>query len=168
MIRDAEARSTELNSQAEATLRAAQADAARTLHDAELAARDRLESATREAEGVLARASAQKAEADDSARRIRERVNADLTKLRQDTFEQTSLTRAEAVQLLREARNDADRVRREADEMLWKARAEVSRLAARRDNIASELGHLSGVIEALAVPVPIVQDNDTDNPDNAE
>ena len=126
MIRDAEARSTELNSQAEATLRAAQADAARTLHDAELAARDRLESATREAEGVLARASAQKAEADDSARRIRERVNADLTKLRQDTFEQTSLTRAEAVQLLREARNDADRVRREADEMLWKARAEVS------------------------------------------
>jgi len=88
--------------------------------------------------------------------------------LRQDTFEQTSLTRAEAVQLLREARNDADRVRREADEMLWKARAEVSRLAARRDNIASELGHLSGVIEALAVPVPIVQDNDTDNPDNAE
>ena len=43
-----------------------------------------------------------------------------------------------------------------------------ARLAARRDNIASELGHLSGVIEALAVPVPIVQDNDTDNPDNAE
>ena len=56
----------------------------------------------------------------------------------------------------------------EAADMLQRARAEVAKLASRRDNIASELGHLSGVIEALAVPVPIVQDNDTDNPDNAE
>lgn len=149
-------------------MRAAQADAARTLDEAERAAKDRLEAATREADGMVTRAAAQKAEAEDSARRIRERVNADLTTLRQETFEQTSQTRAEAVQLLREARNDADRVRREADEMLWKSRAEVSRLAARRDNIASELGHLSGVIEALAVPVPTIHENVPENRSNAE
>ena len=40
--------------------------------------------------------------------------------------------------------------------MLERARGEVARLASRRDNIATELGNLSGVIEALAVPVPVV------------
>jgi hypothetical protein len=36
--------------------------------------------------------------------------------------------------------------------MLERARAEVAVLAARREDITQQLGHLSGVIEALAVP----------------
>jgi hypothetical protein len=51
-----------------------------------------------------------------------------------------------------EARADADRIREEARTMLERARAEVSVLAGRREDITRQLGHLSGVIEALAVP----------------
>ena len=36
--------------------------------------------------------------------------------------------------------------------MLERARAEVSVLASRREDITKQLGHLSGVIDALAVP----------------
>jgi hypothetical protein len=36
--------------------------------------------------------------------------------------------------------------------MLERARAEVAVLAGRREDITRQLGHLSGVIEALAVP----------------
>jgi hypothetical protein len=35
------------------------------------------------------------------------------------------------------------------------ARAEVAALTTRRDEIAGELGRLSGVIEALSVPTPV-------------
>ncbi len=44
--------------------------------------------------------------------------------------------------------------------MLDRARAEVAQLARRRDDINAQLGHLSGVIEALAVserPSPTTQ-----------
>ena len=46
--------------------------------------------------------------------------------------------------------------------MLERARSEVARLAGRRDSIARELGYLSGVIEALAVPVPTVHHHSPD------
>lgn len=36
--------------------------------------------------------------------------------------------------------------------MLDRARAEVASLASRREDITKQLGHLSGVIDALAVP----------------
>jgi hypothetical protein len=60
--------------------------------------------------------------------------------------------RAALIALTDEARADADRIRREAREMLERARAEVDALARRRSDITSQLGALSGVIDALAVP----------------
>ena len=54
--------------------------------------------------------------------------------------------------MTQEARADADRIREEALDMLERARAEDAALAARRVDITRQLGHLSGVIEALAVP----------------
>ena len=52
--------------------------------------------------------------------------------------------------LLNQARADADAVRGDARAMMERARTEVSTLARRRDDINAQLGHLSGVIEALA------------------
>ena len=56
---------------------------------------------------------------------------------------------------LAEARSGADRLRDEARSAVEGARAEVAALAARRDDITTQLTHLSGVIEALAVPEPV-------------
>lgn len=53
---------------------------------------------------------------------------------------------------LAEARDEADQLRAQAREAVEAARAEVHTLAARRDDINTQLGHLSNVIEALAVP----------------
>ncbi|MGZ4596831.1 MAG: hypothetical protein ACXV3V_07895, partial [Actinomycetes bacterium] len=46
-------------------------------------------------------------------------------------------------------------LRRSAHQLLDDARAEVAALTTRRDEIAGELGRLSGVIEALSVPSPV-------------
>jgi hypothetical protein len=62
--------------------------------------------------------------------------------------------RAEAVMLVRDARVEADELRRTARRMLDDARTEVASLTTRRDEIAEELGRLSGVIEALSVSSP--------------
>lgn len=59
-------------------------------------------------------------------------------------------------------RRDADRIRADAQTMLELARSEVALQASRRDSIANELGNLSGVIEALAVPILSVDDPDPD------
>ena len=60
--------------------------------------------------------------------------------------------RAESSELLTSARAEADQLRTEARELLASARAEVGALVERRAAIERELGSLSGVIEALAVP----------------
>ena len=53
--------------------------------------------------------------------------------------------------MVQDARVEADELRRTARRMLDEARAEVADLSTRRDEIAAELGRLSGVIEALNV-----------------
>ena len=52
------------------------------------------------------------------------------------------------------ARAEADELRTQARRTLEDARAEIALLARRRDGITAELGQLSGVIQALAVPHP--------------
>ena len=54
--------------------------------------------------------------------------------------------------MLADARAEADQLRTTARTLLADARAEVDALARRRTAITAELGQLSGVIEALAVP----------------
>ena len=72
--------------------------------------------------------------------------------MQQETWQKATATREEAIALLAQARAEADAVRGDARAMLERARGEVAALARRRDDISSQLGHLSGVIEALAVP----------------
>jgi cell division septum initiation protein DivIVA len=59
--------------------------------------------------------------------------------------------RTEAVRIVGEARIEADELRRQATQILHDAREEVAALTTRRDEIAGELGRLSGVIDALSV-----------------
>jgi len=104
-----------------------------------------------EAKGQVLRASQRLAEADAGAKLIRERAAADMEQLQHETYERVRILRDEAVALLNEARADADATRAEAREMMDNARGEVALLAQRRDDITAQLGHMSGVIEALAV-----------------
>ena len=60
-------------------------------------------------------------------------------------------SRDEATRLVADARAEADHLRQQARAMLESARREVASLLERRKSITSELGHLSGVIDALAV-----------------
>ena len=53
-----------------------------------------------------------------------------------------------------QARHEADELRAQARRIVEEARAEVALLARQRDGITEELGQLSGVIQALAVPTP--------------
>ncbi len=62
--------------------------------------------------------------------------------------------RAEGAGLVASARAEADELRAQARRTLEDARAEIALLARRRDGITAELGQLSGVIQALAVPHP--------------
>ena len=57
--------------------------------------------------------------------------------------------------LLAEAAREREQAAREALDLLEEARAEVDALRRRRDSILAELGGLSGVIQALAVPEPV-------------
>jgi chromosome segregation ATPase len=61
-------------------------------------------------------------------------------------------SREEAAEHLRAARAEADDLRGQARRHLDDAREEVARLHKRREEITRELGDLSGVIAALAVP----------------
>jgi hypothetical protein len=62
--------------------------------------------------------------------------------------------RAESATLVADARAEADELRAQARRIVEDARAEVALLARQRDGITAELGQLSGVIQALAVPTP--------------
>ena len=48
--------------------------------------------------------------------------------------------------------------------MLERARSEVAALASRRQDITTQLGHLSGVINALAVPEKSAENGAADAP----
>jgi hypothetical protein len=75
-----------------------------------------------------------------------------VSKLQTEAHQHRRAVRDEATITLAAARADADTSRNEARELLTRARAEVNALAERRDDITEQLSHLSGVIEALAVP----------------
>ncbi|MEP6666856.1 MAG: hypothetical protein ABJA81_10445, partial [Nocardioidaceae bacterium] len=71
-------------------------------------------------------------------------------------------TREEATRLVEEAQRESDTVRERARSMLNAARSEVAALNRRRQEIVEELGELSGVISALAVPTSARETNDSD------
>jgi hypothetical protein len=93
---------------------------------------------------------------------VRERTAQEIERLQRETHESHRRAREELVTTTAQARADADRVREEARAMLERARSEVASLASRRQDITTQLGHLSGVINALAVPEKSVQAEQTE------
>ena len=152
----------ELGDGAEAERRCAQAEA--VLASADAAAVRSEQQASERAERILARCRGDRRaitvraqrridDAERGARLVRERTAAEVERLQRETHQSSQTARAELIRVTEEARADADRIREEARTMLERAR-EVSVLAGRREDITRQLGHLSGVIEALAVPEP--------------
>ena len=82
---------------------------------------------------------------------VRSLSNMKLATLLENRHAMSRAVREEATTILAAARADADSSRAETRDLLAHARAEVAVLAQRRDDITEQLGHLSGVIEALAV-----------------
>src|SRR5204863_444691 len=72
--------------------------------------------------------------------------------------------REEATTYLSDARQEADQLRAQARRTLEEARDEVAILLRRRDEITAELGQLSGVIQALAVPAVVEQSDHRTGP----
>lgn len=149
---DAAAEANRNRAQAEAILEAAAADAKRTQADAQARAARLVAEAEAAAKTTVERAEHRLAEAEHGARLIREGTAAEVEKLHREAHADRRAAREELVRTLAEAREEADRLRVQAREAVDAARAEVHTLSARRDDINTQLGHLSNVIEALAVP----------------
>ena len=71
--------------------------------------------------------------------------------LRAEAGDELRRSREEATRVLAQAQTESDRMRADAAAVLDQARTEATALRSQRDEIATELTHLSGVIEALAV-----------------
>ena len=108
------------------------------------------------------------AEAETGARTLRERAADDLAAAQLEAHTLRRQSRAETTTLLTSARAEADQLRTEARQQLTAARNEVHALSQRRTQIESELGQLSGVIEALAVPEHGDDPGHADDPEHAD
>ena len=91
-------------------------------------------------------------EAESGARQLRERVAEEVTRRQRAAQDHEREARQQAVDIVRQAREEADTIRSRARTQLEQARLETAELTRRRDEIATELEQLSGVIQALAVP----------------
>ena len=85
---------------------------------------------------------------------IAESLPQDVLRRRRDADDELRRARAESATLVAAGREEADELRAQARRMLEDAREEIALLVRRRDGITAELGELSGVIQALAVPNP--------------
>jgi hypothetical protein len=143
----------EMESEAKATLARAEAEAARVIADA-----------TDESERAVERLERRRAEAESGAASLRALVAEEVTRSRAEAAEDRRRAREESVALVAEGRAESDQLRESARRALERARAEITDLQAQRDGIAAELGQLSGVIEALAVPERRQAAGDPDSP----
>jgi hypothetical protein len=146
----------------------------READDLRQAAVEARESAEREAESVKARAESDAdrirndaneaaaqieeraahrlEEAEHGARTLRTQVADEVLAKQHAADDELRRARAEGASVVAAAREEADELRAQARRTLEDARTEIALLARRRDGITAELGQLSGVIQALAVP----------------
>ncbi|MBC7559524.1 MAG: hypothetical protein H7270_09240 [Dermatophilaceae bacterium] len=141
-----------LRGQADAILDVAQRDTVATRERAAAHAARVIGEADLTAQAALERGQRRLDEAEAGARVLRERAAAEVLRLQTEAHDHRRAVRDEATTTLAAARADANTSRTHARDLLTQARAEVKVLAERRDDITAQLGHLSGVIEALAVP----------------
>jgi vacuolar-type H+-ATPase subunit H len=112
---------------------------------------------------MVERAERRLAGAEQGARVLREQAAQQAGAAQREVQDRRRDARAQAASIVAEARAEADDLRTRARELLDGARAEVRTLTLRRDRIAAELGQLSGVIDALAVPDPSLAAPPTDD-----
>ena len=148
---EASAEAERLRAQANAVLEAADNDAIATGEHARAHAERVISEADLTAQARLDRAQRRLDEAEGGAKVLRERAASEVARLQTEAHQHRRAVREEATTILAAARADADSSRAETRDLLAHARAEVAVLAQRRDDITEQLGHLSGVIEALAV-----------------
>jgi hypothetical protein len=135
-LADAQAEAERIRQRAGEDADATRHDAFRHLEETETHARRRLE------------------DDDAGARTLREQVAAEVARAQREAQQIVSAARDEASALVEEARRDRERAAAESAALLDGARAEVAELEQQRRAIVDELGGLSGVIQALAVPEP--------------
>jgi len=151
-VAEGAAEAERLRAQANAVLEAANKDTIARRDHAQAHAERVIAEADLTAHAGLDRAQRRLDEAEAGARILRERAATEVARLQTEAHENRRAVRDEATTTLAAARADADTNRAEARDLLTQARAEVKVLAQRRDDITAQLSHLSGVIEALAVP----------------
>jgi hypothetical protein len=83
---------------------------------------------------------------------LREQIAQEVLHKQHTADDELRRARAESARVVAAAREEADELRAQARRTLEEAREEIALLARRRDGITAELGQLSGVIQALAVP----------------
>jgi hypothetical protein len=115
-------------------------------------ARHLIAEAEDDARALHDRADRRLTEAESGARSLREHSAEEIERSHRELHELRRATKAEAVRAMEQARAEADEVRSLARTLLADARTEVATLIQQRDEIAKELGSLSGIIDALAVP----------------
>jgi hypothetical protein len=169
-IAEGAAEAERLRAQANAILEAADKDAVATRDHALAHAERVITEADLTVHAALERGQRRLDEAEIGARVLRQRAAETVSRLQREAHEHRRAVRDEATSTLAAAPADADTSRAEARDLLTHARAEVKVLAARRDDITAQLGNLSGVIEALAVPGPprVTGDGAAPIPENAE
>jgi len=139
---------------AQDALAAAATEAQQTRADAQrdaAAIRDDAEAAAAQADE---RGRHRLAEAEQGAKALRDQVAQHVLTQQRAADDELRRARTEGAALVAAARAEADELRSQARRIVEDARAEVAALARRRDGITQELGQLSGVIQALAVPTP--------------
>jgi len=90
-------------------------------------------------------------DAERGAQLVRQSAADDVEQFQRQAHEQHRAARAEILRITEQAQRRSEEIRAEAQDSVTRARAEVAVLAARRDAITTQLGDLSGVIDALAV-----------------
>lgn len=140
-----------LQLRAESLLSAAMTDAERTRQQAETEADLLLETVRVRTADESQRVEHRLIEAEATGKVLQEQARTVFVEAQKRSLERARTSRDEAVKLLESARVDADAIRSEARAMLEDARHEVSVLARRRADITTQLGHMKGVIDALAV-----------------
>ena len=163
-VAEAAAEAERLRAQANAILEAADKDTITTRDHALAHAERVVTEADLTAQAALERGQRRLDEAESGARLLRERAAESVARLQTEAHEHRRAVRDEATATLAAARADADTSRAEARDLLTQARAEVKVLADRRDDITAQLGNLSGVIEALAVPERAATANGSSRP----
>ncbi|MEZ5194321.1 MAG: hypothetical protein R2734_18850 [Nocardioides sp.] len=153
-IAEAERQALEVEERGRKTAAEAEADAERVREQARADSDRARAEAAEQATEMEERAQLRLDKIESGAKTLQEQIAAEVMRSQHEAQEVLARARQEADELHALAAREREVAAREALELLDEAKAEVETLERRRDAIVAELGGLSGVIQALAVPDP--------------